>query len=139
MDGRTPEQIRKETLAKLLSSSVSLQNELEDLLKILRFQRETLTNEMVSGMAYRQQDLSESLVTKTSKLTLAYEKALSAKIRLDKHLKDAAAEMTPDEELESVKKYIIDLDSMVRRGVIIDLLNYHNTNVTNTAWYIRSE
>lgn len=133
------EKNRADVLAKVANSAVDLQQEWDELLKLLRFQRESLWNNMTKGFGYKQEQLDSGDARLAVQLTGCYDKAVAAKIKLDKHLKDMADGMSKEEEVASIKKYIENLDSTTRRGMLIELLQFHNANCTNTTWLIKSE
>lgn len=129
---------RKEALARLGVGNIDLADELNEILKVVKYQRESLTNSMVSGFGYKQDELNPKHAALARDLVMAYQKAVDAKVKLDKHLRSFAEDMTLEEELDSVEKYIKDLDSTKRRKLLISLLEFHNANVTNTSWLIKS-
>jgi hypothetical protein len=131
--------LRAAVLARFTTGYVDLQEELESILRVLRFQREALTNKMTEGFGYKQMELSVENAKLAKELTLCYQKAVDSKVKLDKHLKDRAEEMSPAEEVASVAKYIQGLDSGLRRKLLIDSLAFHNANCTNSQWYIKAE
>jgi|JI10StandDraft_1071094.scaffolds.fasta_scaffold199377_2 maleate cis-trans isomerase len=132
------EKARKESLARMFTSSADLQAELDRLVQILRYQIDCLSNELVQGQGYKQNELDNDIVNKVSKITTAFEKAVGSKVRLDKHLKDKAEEMSPEEEQESVIDYLKRLESPIRRKILINLLEYHNANCVNSSWFIKA-
>lgn len=132
-------QARAELLAKFNSTAVDLAVELDEILKVLRFQRQALTNKMTEGFGYKQFELKAEDAKAATTLTLSYQKAVDAKVKLDKHLKDRAEELTPEQELESVALYIKTLPSTDRRKLLIEALAYHNANTTNSQWFIYSD
>jgi hypothetical protein len=107
--GATPDELREKALAKFDARSVRLIDEIEAMLKLLVFQREALQNNLFSGLGYKQDSVDLKTVAASKELTLAYTRMVEAQIKLDKHLKQVADLMTPEEEREAVKKYILSL------------------------------
>jgi hypothetical protein len=59
-------------------------------------------------------------------LALAYTRLTDAQIKLNKHLKDIADVMTPEEEKAAVRKYVQAMSQMDRGVFISDLIKWHN-------------
>lgn len=130
---------RAEVLAKFTTGAIDLQEELDNILRVLKFQRQALTNKMTEGFGYKQMELNPDDAKLANQLTLSYQKAVDSKVKLDKHLRERAEELTPAEELESVKRYVQNLDSTIRRKMLIELLEFHNANTINSQWMITTE
>ena len=87
-----------------------LGDELDQLIKLVSWARESLQNELYSGMGYRKEALVESDLRKLKDLTTTVNSAVEAKIKWDKAQKSLAEAMTPEEERSAVIAYIKSLD-----------------------------
>jgi hypothetical protein len=122
----TPDELREKALAKFDARSVRLVDEIEAMLKLLVFQREALQNNLFSGLGYKQDSVDLKTVAASKELTLAYTRMVEAQIKLDKHLKQVAELMTPEEEKEAVKKYVNSLDKDTAGRLIEKLIEMYN-------------
>lgn len=120
------EELRKDALARNDARGIRIMDELEEMLRLCRFQREALKNECTDGFGYKQLAADLKTVQKTEKLALAYTRLTDAQIKLNKHLKDIADVMTPEEEKSAVRKYIQAMSQMDRGVFISDLIKWHN-------------
>lgn len=136
---KNPNKTRSEVLARFATGAIDLMEELDNLLRILKFQREALVNSMTDGFGYKKMELNPAHAKLAAQLAVTYQKAVDAKVKLDKHLRDRAEELTPAEEIAGVKTFIECMDSTARRKLLISLLEFHNINVTNPQWLIKSE
>jgi hypothetical protein len=87
-----------------------LGDELDQLIKLVSWARESLQNELYTGMGYRKEALGESDLRKLKDLTTTVNSAVEAKIKWDKSQKSLADSMTPEEERAAVVAYIKSLD-----------------------------
>lgn len=136
---KNPNKTRSEVLARFATGAIDLMEELDNLLRILKFQREALVNSMTDGFGYKKMELNPGHAKLAAQLAVTYQKAVDAKVKLDKHLRDRAEELTPAEEIAGVKSFIETMDSTARRKLLISLLEFHNINVSNPQWLIKSE
>lgn len=88
---------------------VRLETELDHLIKMYAWARETLENEMLSGLSPGKHGLHESLVKKLKELTIGMNSAVESKIKYDKAKAALAKNMTPEEEMAAVILYIVSL------------------------------
>ncbi len=135
---KNPNKIRNEVIARFSSGAIDLMEELDSILRVLKFQRESLVNSMTDGFGFKQMELNPGHAKLGSQLAASYQKAVDAKIKLDKHLRDRAEDMTPAEEVASIEAFIKTMDSTARRKLLISLLEFHNINVANPQWLIKS-
>lgn len=122
------EKLRVAAMAKNDSRGARLVDELEALLKLLRFQREALNNECFEGMGYKQMAADKSTILKSKELSLAYTRLVEAQIKLNKSLKDIAEQMTPEDERGAVRKYIQAMEPADRGKFIHELWEYHQAH-----------
>lgn len=120
------EKLRAEAYARYSTAGVSLVQELDNILRALAFQREVVEKEMLRGQGFKGETFDLKLVAATKELTLAYSSAVTSKIKLSKHMKDIAEEMTHDEQVVAVKEFIKVMEQLPRRTLLRELTNYHN-------------
>lgn len=111
MSELTADQQRERVLQDMERLVVRLQDELDRLIKLYVFARESLETEMYSGMGYKKMGLNEKDVKKLKELTVGMNSLIESKIKWDKAQKQLAASMTPAEELDAVFKFICTLDN----------------------------
>ena len=87
-----------------------LGDELDALIKLVAWARESLQNELYEGMGYKKLAISEKELRKLKDLTATVNSAVEAKIRYDKAQKGLAEAMTPEEERAAVIAYVKSLD-----------------------------
>jgi hypothetical protein len=124
-----PDEHREKRTKRYGLETVQLQTELDHLIKILKFQREALENEMMEGMGYKQVGANSDIINKLKSLTLAFEKATTSKIKFDTHLKVLAERMTPEEELAAVREFIRALPNAERGIMLKELVAWHNVRM----------
>ncbi len=124
---------KEKTLAKYDDKSVRLIDELEEMLKILVWQRETLGNQVKAGFGYKQDTIDLKAVTASKELSMAYTRMVEAQIKLDKHLKAVADMMTPEEEKEAVEKYFQVLETGEAGKLLSKIVDKHNSRVDSTG------
>lgn len=112
-------QVRAE-LNAFRKSSVDLAEELTAIVKAVKYLRAGIENDMVSEDADR-----KSLVKAVADLTIAYSKAVDAKVKLEKHLKQEAEDLTEEQQIEAIVGFVKELTPKKRRLVVQELLDYH--------------
>lgn len=101
---------------------VRLETELDSLIKMFAWSREALEREMLSGMSPGKHGLPDALPKKLKELTIGMSSLVECKIRYDKAKKELAKNMTPQEEMDAVFAYIMNL-SNEERNALRDKLN----------------
>ena len=87
-----------------------LGDELDQLIKLVSWARESLQNELYEGMGYKKLGISEKDLRRLKDLTTTVNSAVEAKIRYDKAQKGLADTMTPEEERAAVIAYVKSLE-----------------------------
>jgi len=123
---KSMDELRAEAYARYSKAGVSLVQELDNILRALAFQRETLETNMMAGQAFKGEFFDPKLVVALKELTLSYSSAVNAKIKLDKHMKQIAETMTYDEQVDAVVNFVQTMDADKRNKILRDLTNYHN-------------
>src|SRR5882672_7349717 len=99
---KEPEQKRAEAMAKYQAGSASLMGELEAMYKNVKWQRECVEKNQISGMGHKQETVDPKTIKAIGELSLALTRLVDAKIKLDKHLKKAGEESTPEEDYQTL-------------------------------------
>jgi hypothetical protein len=128
------EELREKALAKFDARSVRLIDELEEMLKLLVFQREALKNSAFEGLGYKQKTLDINQVRASKELSFAYTRMVEAQIKLDKHLKQVAEMMTPEEERDAVKKYVASLSTADSCALLSEMVSAHNRKLPKNVF-----
>lgn len=117
---------KKAAVAKHSARSTDLKTELDSYIRLCQHARECLENSFFSGMGYKQEGLSKDDVSALSALSIAMERAISARIKYDKHTKSFAEQMTPEEEREAIEEYILAMVPTERIKFIRKVVSRHN-------------
>lgn len=120
------DELRAEALAKYDQRAVRLVDELNSFLKMLVIQREAIEKSLFEGLGYKGDKVDVKAVTASKELSLAYTRLVEAQIKLDKHLKAVADQMTPEEEAEAVRKYIYAMEPYERGRFLKTVIQTHN-------------
>lgn len=88
---------------------VRLEKELDLLINMFAFARQSLQNELESGLGGKQLSLTDKDAKKLKELALGMSTAVECKIRWDKSKKQLAQNMSPKEEMDAVVAYIVNL------------------------------
>lgn len=118
----TPENA-KERLRLLVTR---IEQELDSMIRMFAFARESLENEMLSGLGFKQHGLQDTFPKKLKELTLGMNSLVETKIKWDKAKKQLGEQLTPEEERAACVQYILSLtdnerhllrDALSDRGV----------------------
>ena len=101
---------------------VRLETELDSMIKMFAWSRAALEKEMLSGLTPGKHGIPDALPKKLKELTIGMSSLVECKIRYDKAKKELAKNMTPQEEMDAVFAYIMNL-STEERGVLRDKLD----------------
>lgn len=94
---------------------VQLKTELDRTIKLVVHARESLDNELDSEWAQKKLSVDEKFLKKLKELTASFNSLTESKIRLDKAEKAIERELTPAEEREAVKHYLMELEPFEMR------------------------
>jgi hypothetical protein len=100
---------------------VRLQDELDRMIKMFSACRESLENEMLEGMGYKNLALTPVVLKKAKELAAMMGSVVEAKIRFDKAQKQLTESMTPDEERKAVLSYIDSLTPEDRQALMTEV------------------
>jgi hypothetical protein len=125
-NAHTPAQLSAASKSALEKRVVRLGDELDEMIKIVSFQRESLSNELHDGLAYKQLGADMLVLKKTKELSAVFNSITDAKIRFDKSMKQLADTMTPEEERDAVKQYIKSLGRAERGDLLKIMVKWHN-------------
>lgn len=100
------EEVRKEESWRVRR----LGDELDQLIKLVSWARESLQNELMDGLGYKKLGMSDTDLRKLKDLTATVNSAVESKIRYDKAQKGLAESMTPEEERAAVIAYVKSLE-----------------------------
>ena|SRR4026208_1519310 len=90
---------------------VKLKDELDSALKLVQVVRKALEDEISSDWdrGIKKLHIDREFLTKLKELTSSFNSLTESKIRLDKAEKQIEKDMTPDEEREAVRRYLMDM------------------------------
>jgi uncharacterized protein YdcH (DUF465 family) len=86
---------------------VRLKDELDKTIALVVHARESLDNELDSEWAQKKLSVDKAFLAKLKELTASFNSLTESKIRLDKAEKAIEKELTPEEEREAVKYYLM--------------------------------
>lgn len=107
---------------KLSVRNIKLKDELGNFVALIKQQLEELTQKALANRGKVDKDVIQGMVS----LTKCFEAATRSKIALDKAEKKKEDSMTPEEELQEVKKYLMEFDHRDRLDIINELIVEHN-------------
>lgn len=111
---------------ELSKQVVRLQDELDAMIKMTAHQRKSLEHEMLHTYdGHKKEYADPKILAKLNSLSKTADLLVTAKIRLDKSLRQMAENMTPEEELEAVRTYIKSLEPKPRVNLLTSLLEWH--------------
>lgn len=120
MDIRDPER----AWAKQEHIVVRLGDELDRLLKLGKWLRECLENSLYDGLGYKQMAIPKGAVQQYKDLATTMDSVVKTKIAFDKAAKILAENMTPDEEMKAVIKYLKATSPDVRKAVFKEIRDW---------------
>lgn len=97
---------------------VQLKNELDSAIKLVVHARESLDNELNSEWAQKKLSVDQNFLKKLKELTASFNSLTESKIRLDKAEKAIERDLTPAEEIEAVKLFLMDLSPGDLRSLV---------------------
>ena len=107
---------------KLNVKNLKLKDELGNFLALIKQQLELLTEKAVEGSG----EFDPSIVQGMVNLTKCFEAATRSKIAIDRADKKKEDNLTPEEELEEVKIYLMDFEHRERLDIVHDIIVRHN-------------
>lgn len=97
---------------------VRLADELDKLIKLVTWARESVEAELFSGLGYKKEGLLDKDLKKIKDLSATWNSVVEAKIRFDKAAKQMADSMTPEEERSAVIAYLKSLAWPERNSIL---------------------
>ena len=97
---------------------VQLKNELDSAIKLVVHARESLDNELSTEWAQKKLSVDANFLKKLKELTASFNSLTESKIRLDKAEKAIERDLTPEEECEAVKLYLMELSPIDLRTLV---------------------
>jgi hypothetical protein len=117
---------KKRTLARHAASSLDLAVELGEYLRLVKWMRECLESNLTGGVGYKKEGLSKDDVSALSNIGISLERAVSARIKYDKHIKSFTDQMTPAEERAAIEEFVAGLEDMERYNLLKKMFDRHN-------------
>lgn len=117
---------KKRTLARHAAASIDLGVEQGEYIRLVKWARECLENSLTGGLGYKKEMLSKDDVAALSGIGISLERAISAKIKYDKHIKSFTDTMTPAEERAAIEEFVAGLGDMDRYTLLQKMLLRHN-------------
>jgi len=114
------------TYDELKAMVVRMGDEINETIKLVRWARECITNELHEGLGAKKLGISDKDLAKLNKLAEMVNSMTNAKIRFDQAQKKLADSMTPDEEKAAVVAYVKSLPDADRAYLIQELKAWHH-------------
>lgn len=105
---------------------VRLKDELNLILELVVHSREALTSELSSEFAQKKLAIDKPFLTKLKELTACYNSLTDARIRLDKADRSLEKDLSPAEEKEAVREFILSLAASERGRFLKQMVVAHN-------------
>ncbi len=128
---------KKAVVARAENSSTDLRFEIEKLNKLVTFGRECLENSLYKEtLGYKKEQLTKDQAASIQALATSMEKLVNVKMKYDKHLKDEADKLTPDEEVDALVEFFAAMEVPERRALIRRLADRHNDMIAGTSFQV---
>jgi stress response protein YsnF len=128
---------KQAVLSKHNHSTIDLRYEIDSLHRVVKFARETLEKSLTgsegSSMGYKKLMLSRDDAASIQALATALEKLVNMKMKYDKHLKDKADELSPEEEDVALIEFFAGKEVPQRRKMLRKMVNRHNALIEGSA------
>lgn len=107
--------------------------ELDRLLALFAFYLDGAEKQAMEGFGYKNLGIDDKTVTRLKGLTEAAKSITTSKVAYDKAEKALGDGLTPEQEREWVRKWVMGMENEERRAFIIGLLKSHRTRTAITA------
>lgn len=97
---------------------VRMADELDNLIKLVTFARESVETEIFSGVGYAKKGMTDKDIKKVKDLAATWNSVVESKIRFDRAAKAMADAMTPEEEKAAVIAYIKGAEPAERAAIL---------------------
>lgn len=111
---------------------IRLKEELNLILELVVHSREALTNELSTEFAQKKLTIDKPFLTKLKELTACYNSLTDARIRLDKAERSLEKDLSPAEEKEAVRDYVMSLTNLERGRFLKQMVVKHNSLLSGT-------
>lgn len=111
---------------------IRLKEELNLILELVVHSREALTNELSTEFAQKKLAIDKPFLTKLKELTACYNSLTDARIRLDKAERSLEKDLSPAEEKEAVRDYIMSLGVPERGRFLKQMVVKHNASLSES-------
>lgn len=119
---------RKPGVAERTARAIRLKEELNLILELVVKMRERLERELEDSDQVQAKYIDKGFISKLRELSMCYERLTSSRIALGKAEKAEEAEMTPAEEMEAVRAFIMALDNTERAKFLWKLNEAHKNS-----------
>ena len=134
-DYKKPVAAKIAATARAENSSTDMRIEIDKLHRLVTYGRECLENSLYKEtLGYKKEHLDKNQAASIQALATSMEKLVNIKMKYDKHLKDEADKLTPEEELDALEEFFAGQDVPERRAFILRLVNRHNALIKGTAF-----
>lgn len=131
---KNPNEERDRALEQLKARAevVRWGKELGRLLALFSFYLDGAEAEAMAGMGYKSLGLDDKTVTRLKNLAQAAQAVTASKVAYDKAEKALGEGLTPEQEREWVRKWIMGMGNVERRSFLVSLLQSHRKRTTLT-------
>lgn len=112
---------------------IRLKEELNLILELVVHSREALKNELSTEFAQKRLSVDKTFLTKLKELTACYNSLTDARIRLDKADRSLEKDLSPAEEKEAVREFILSLGGDERGRFLRQMIVSHNATTLTTG------
>ena len=114
--------------------AIRLRNELNLILELVVKMRERLERELAESDQVQSKFIGKDFIDKVNKLAQSYERLTSSRIALVKAEKAAEDEMTPAQEMEAVRTFVLEGLDNTERAKFLWKLNAAHKKLTGGEW-----
>lgn len=130
MASKSIEEKRFSALKKHDAKSLDLGSEQDKYIRLVQWARECLEKSLTDGIGYKKDGISKDNVMALTNIGIALERAVSAKIKYEKHQKAFAEQMSQEEEESAIEEHILGMDTGHRTEFLRKIVTRHNQLVT---------
>lgn len=129
----TVDEDREKARAQLKERTLRWGKELDKLLALVGHLIEAAQNEAMEGLGYKAHGIPDKLVKKLRDLAYVAKEITAAKVQYEKAEDQLAKNLTPDQEAEWIRRWIMALDSEPRKNFIWNLIKAHRRATKSAA------
>lgn len=127
------------TLAAADAKSAELSVEIDKYIKLCQWCRECLENSLRKGMGHKKDGLTKDDVAALRDIGISIDRAISGKIKYDKHVSKLADELSEDEQETAIIEWVCSREPTQRRKILKICVTRHNNMMGRASIRVEKE